>query len=134
MQRLLHAGRSQRDRAGGPDDNVTVFVARHPELRGEITKERSPKSAEIPLRGCSRAGAIYRPSPRNATPPVHHRSIDGRDGFAQTPLELLVILAAIADERIPLQTIAHQVHRAFQQGASTTWATSRSLKKSSAMT
>jgi len=44
---------------------------------------------------------------------------------AQTPAELLIILAAIADEGIPVQTIAPKFTGRFNR-ASVTWATSRS--------
>ena len=63
------------------------------------------------------AGDIYRhiaAAARRAR--LHHRSLDGRDRPPQTPPELLVILAAIADEKIPIQTIAPKFTGRFNKG------------------
>jgi len=63
------------------------------------------------------AGKIYRHiEMKNGTENfIAEVSMDETDA-PQTPPELLVILAAIADEKIPAQTIAAEIRRALQQG------------------
>ncbi len=69
------------------------------------------------LAAVKHAGEIYRllleyKGARRFVPEV---SMDETD-YPQTPVELLIILAMIADEEIPIQTIAPKVYRAIQQG------------------
>jgi hypothetical protein len=48
---------------------------------------------------------------------LHSRGFHGRNRSPRKrPAELLIILAAIADEGIPVQTIAPEVQRPLQQG------------------
>jgi len=63
------------------------------------------------------AGRTYRhvAAHRGSRPFVTEISMDETDS-PQTPLELLVILAAIADERIPIQTIAPKFTGRFNKG------------------
>ena len=114
-------------KAAKPED-VDAFVARHPELVGEVTIPRidTPfKTNEAFVRGVANkflaavqdAGKIYRylvekKGEGNFVPEV---SMDETDS-PQTPVELLMILAAIADEKIPIQTIAPKFTGRFNKG------------------
>ena len=118
------------DSIGKPADAqaVTDFASRHPELTGtvqipgietpfEITRAEVERIAGKYLLAVKEAGQIYR----------HIAAAKGEDGFItevsmdetdspQTPPELLVILAALADEQIPLQTIAPKFTGRFNKG------------------
>ena len=116
------------DYIGKPASGVDEFVARHPELSGSISVtgidgpiSLSAKSvADIAAKylfAVQEAGRIYR----------HVEGIKGEGNFVtevsmdetdspQTPPELLVILAAIADEKIPIQTIAPKFTGRFNKG------------------
>jgi hypothetical protein len=118
------------DWIGQPADPTAVksFVSRHPELVGIITiphVERPFNTSASQIESMARkyllavqqAGEIYR----------HIAQAKGEDNFItevsmdetdspQTPPELLVILAAIADERIPLQTLAPKFTGRFNKG------------------
>jgi tagaturonate epimerase len=110
-----------------PED-VDAFVKRHPELTGTVT---IPKIAE-PFRtdeafvkgvankflaAVQHAGAIYRllVEKKGAGRFVPEVSMDETD-YPQTPVELLIILAMIADEKIPIQTIAPKFTGRFNKG------------------
>jgi len=99
------------------DDDVAVFVAHHPELLGEITKDAVTQIAQKYLYAVQQAGAIYRhiAEKRAGRPFITEVSMDETDS-PQTPPELLVILAAIADEKIPIQTIAPKFTGRFNKG------------------
>ncbi len=108
--------------------DMADFVARHKELPGqhEISGMAAPlaiSAAELHaaaakyLLAVQEAGRIYR----------HIQNAKGSDGFVaeismdetddpQSPGELLIILAAIADERIPAQTIAPKFVGRFNKG------------------
>jgi len=108
--------------------DVDAFVARHPELSGriqmagvdeefEITAEILKQTALKFLAAVKKAGEVYRAIERtkgagNFIPEV---SMDETDR-AQSPVELLIILAAIADEGIPVQTIAPKFSGRFNKG------------------
>ena len=114
-------------KAAKPQD-VDAFVARHPELIGEVTIPRIDmpfKTDEAFVRGVANkflsavqdAGKIYRylvekKGEGNFVPEV---SMDETDS-PQTPVELLIILSAIADEKIPIQTIAPKFTGRFNKG------------------
>ncbi len=114
-------------KAARPED-VNAFVARHPELVGEVTIPRidAPfQTDEAFVKGVANkflaavqdAGKIYRylvekKGEGNFVPEV---SMDETDA-PQTPVELLIILAAIADEKIPIQTIAPKFTGRFNKG------------------
>lgn len=107
---------------------VEAFVQRHPELTGTIDapglvapiRSNADAVARIAckyLAAVREAGRIYR----------HIASRKGEGGFIaevsmdetdtpQTPLELLIILAAIADEPIRLQTLAPKFTGRFNKG------------------
>jgi hypothetical protein len=108
--------------------SMDAFVRRHRELLGEITIDRAEESLEISpavlsqvaskfLFAVQQAGAVYRriESAKGKGNFISEVSMDETD-FAQTPLELLIILAAIADESIPLQTIAPKFSGRFNKG------------------
>jgi hypothetical protein len=111
-----------------PAADIQAFVGRHPELLGEvriagiaqpvqITREDVERTASIFLRAARDAGAIYRhilaqKGERGFVPEV---SMDETDA-PQTPPELLVILAALADEGVPVQTIAPKFTGRFNKG------------------
>ena len=108
--------------------NIESFVKRHPELLGrvqleavdevfEITQEHLSQTAQKFLAAVNKAGEVYRKIEKakgagNFIPEV---SMDETD-HAQSPAELLIILAAIADENIPVQTIAPKFSGRFNKG------------------
>lgn len=114
-------------KAAKPED-VKRFVDKHPELIGLVeipgveggaktTRADVERVANKFLFAVQEAGAIYR----------HIEKAKGKGGFIpevsmdetdspQTPIELLIILAAIADEGIPVQTIAPKFTGRFNKG------------------
>jgi hypothetical protein len=108
--------------------NIEYFVEKHERLLGhiqlegvsesfEITPEILRQSAQKYLTAVKKAGEIYRvivaaKGEGNFIPEV---SMDETDS-AQSPVELLIILAAIADEGIPVQTIAPKFSGRFNKG------------------
>ena len=113
--------------AAKPED-VADFVKAHPELMGEVlipNIEQPFKTDRAFVEGVANkflaavkhAGEIYRFLLENKgrgrfVPEV---SMDETDS-PQTPVELLVILAMIADEEIPIQTIAPKFTGRFNKG------------------
>jgi len=108
--------------------DLDSFLARHPELIGVIhvpgiqqpltmTRELVAKTAGTFLAAVQEAGRIYRhiASRKGEANFITEVSMDETDN-PQTPPELLVILAAIADERIPIQTIAPKFTGRFNKG------------------
>ena len=107
---------------------IESFVKRHPELRGsielpgpglafKITPDLLKQTAQKFLAAVKKAGEVYRivlgaKGAGNFIPEV---SMDETDR-AQTPAELLIILAAIADEGIPVETIAPKFSGRFNKG------------------
>jgi hypothetical protein len=104
-----------------PDAEIQAFVSRHPELVGNkpmaATPEYVAKIASKYLAAVKAAGAIYRhiAAKKGADNFITEVSIDETDS-PQTPPELLIILAAIADEKIPIQTIAPKFTGRFNKG------------------
>jgi tagaturonate epimerase len=118
------------DMIGKPADaaDVAAFVARHPELVGTVTiphiAEPFKTDAAFVTRVANKflaavqdAGRIYRFLVENkgAGRFIPEVSMDETDS-PQTPVELLIILAAIADEKIPIQTIAPKFTGRFNKG------------------
>jgi tagaturonate epimerase len=118
------------DAIGQPVDEQDVkdFVDRHPELVGEleipgISETISTRAADIEaiagkyLKAVQEAGQTYRhiESAKGTGKFITEVSMDETDS-PQTPVELLVILAAIADEQIPAQTIAPKFTGRFNKG------------------
>ncbi len=104
------------------------FLGRHPELTGririegiaetfEISRETALAAASKYLGAVAEAGRIYRriAEAKGAGRFVTEVSMDETDS-PQTPPELLIILAAIADEKIPIQTIAPKFTGRFNKG------------------
>jgi len=111
-----------------PAGDIDNFVKRHPELLGriqlagtevafEITHEDLRQTAQKFLGAVKKAGQVYRKieSARGEGNFIPEISMDETDR-AQSPTELLIILAAIADEGIPIQTIAPKFSGRFNKG------------------
>ena len=108
--------------------DVKAFVDRHPELAGRISiphidepfqtsREFVEKIANKFLLAVQDAGKIYRhiAKAKGEANFITEVSMDETDS-PQTPPELLIILAALADEKIPLQTIAPKFTGRFNKG------------------
>ena len=105
------------DWIGKPADpaDVRAFTDRHSELGGD--RDAVVAAAAKYLAAVKEAGKIYRhiAARRDGAPFITEVSMDETDS-PQTPRELLVILAAIADEGIPIQTIAPKFTGRFNKG------------------
>src|ERR1035437_1265067 len=112
----------------GKTVDASLFVAEHPELIGELSipgvsrtlttsKEFVAQVAGKYLAAVTEAGRIYRKieTAKGAGNFVTEVSMDETD-YPQTPVELLIILVAIADEGIPIQTIAPKFTGRFNKG------------------
>jgi hypothetical protein len=108
--------------------DIENFVMRHPELTGrlkfdlagevfEISQESLRRTARKYLAAVKKAGEVYRAieSAKGKGNFIPEVSMDETDS-AQSPIELLIILAAIADEGIPVQTIAPKFSGRFNKG------------------
>lgn len=111
-----------------PAADIDDFVKRHSDLAGKlrldgiedalkITPEDVKQTAAKFLAAVKQAGQVYRKiegakGKENFIPEI---SMDETDR-AQSPVELLIILAAIADEGIPIQTIAPKFSGRFNKG------------------
>ncbi len=108
--------------------NVHSFVDRHPELLGEVEIPGVARAFLVDrkfveavaskfLSAVEEAGQVYRyiETEKGGRDFVTEVSMDETDS-PQTPVELLVILAAIADEKIPIQTIAPKFTGRFNKG------------------
>lgn len=118
------------DSIGQPSsgEQVEQWVQSHPELVGnisisEIDQPFVTTAAEVQqiigkyLAAVKKAGQIYRhiEGQKGSGNFVTEVSMDETDS-PQTPVELLIILAALADEKIPLQTIAPKFTGRFNKG------------------
>ena len=118
------------DYIGKPADSsaVKTFCDRHPELVGklqitgidrpiEITRAEVERIAGKYLQAVQEAGKVYGHivDAKVSTPFITEISMDETDS-PQTSPELLVILTAIADEQIPIQTIAPKFTGRFNKG------------------
>ena len=126
--RLLYLGCGGLHRPRLPAAEIDAFVARHKELLGrirldgagedfEITAETLGQAARKYLSAVKKAGEVYRmiEKAKGAGNFIPEVSMDETDA-AQSPVELLIILAAIADEGIPVQTIAPKFSGRFNKG------------------
>jgi hypothetical protein len=108
--------------------DVEAFVKKHGELLGSVQLEgvEGPlninadhlrAAAQKFLAAVKKAGEVYRKilSAKGAGNFIPEVSMDETDR-AQSPAELLIILAAIADEGIPVQTIAPKFSGRFNKG------------------
>jgi hypothetical protein len=118
------------DSIGSPasQSDLDAFVARHPELCTPLevpsiaqplpfTKDLLSRIAKKYLRAVQDAGRIYRhiQDKKGAAGFIAEVSMDETDE-PQTPQDLLVILVAMADERISLQTVAPKFTGRFNKG------------------
>lgn len=107
---------------------IEVFAGKHNELVGVIklagtnesiavTADQLSGTAAKFLYAVQEAGRIYRKieAAKGGGNFVAEISMDETDA-AQTPAELLIILAAVADEGIPIQTIAPKFSGRFNKG------------------
>jgi hypothetical protein len=114
----------QAPAAGVADD----FLLRHPELTGrieipgiaepfEVSPAQAQAAAHKYLAAVAEAAAIYHHIAEHKDPGafITEVSMDETDS-PQTPPELLLILAAIADAGIPIQTIAPKFTGRFNKG------------------
>jgi hypothetical protein len=104
------------------------FVKRHGDLLGTVRLEGVDETFEVThdllrntagkfLSAVKKAGEVYRKieHAKGADNFIPEVSMDETDS-AQTPVELLIILTAIADEQIPIQTIAPKFSGRFNKG------------------
>ena len=118
------------DSIGKPasETEVAAFVARHGELVGRLTIPGCQEPIELDATGlgaiarqyllaCREAGEIYRhiQAKLGGRPFVTEVSMDETD-LPQTPPQLLVILALLADAGVPLETIAPKFTGRFNKG------------------
>ena len=114
-------------RPAKPED-VTAFLTGHPELLGDVSIPGIDQPFQAGrafvegvankfLAAVQQAGAIYRLllETKGAGRFIPEISMDETD-TAQTPVELLIILAMIGDEHIPIQTIAPKFTGRFNKG------------------
>ncbi len=108
--------------------NIESFVKGHSELRRrvqmecvdeafEITPGHLKQTAQKFLAAVKKAGEVYRKieNSKGAGNFIPEVSMDENER-AQSPVELLIILAAIADEGIPVQTVAPKFSGRFNKG------------------
>jgi hypothetical protein len=111
-----------------PADDLARFVAKYKQYAGqlqlpgldaplEITEETIVQAGQKFLLAVRCAGRIYRHIEKAKGPEtfVTEVSMDETDS-PQTPVELLLILAALADEAVPVQTIAPRFSGRFNKG------------------
>lgn len=111
-----------------PKPDISAFVKRHPELIGELdipgigrplqtVRADVERAAAKYLFAVQDAGRIYRHIARSKGEGnfITEVSMDETDR-PQTPPELLIILAAMNDEKIPLQTLAPKFTGRFNKG------------------
>jgi hypothetical protein len=111
-----------------PAEAIAAFVAQHKELAGKLAIPGVEKPFEITtaqvqamagkyLLAVQEAGKVYRhvAGLKGEGNFITEVSLDETDS-AQTPPELLVILAALSDEGIPAQTVAPKFTGRFNKG------------------
>jgi hypothetical protein len=111
-----------------PDGDRDAFLTAHPELAGrldvpgidtplEMGDGLAADTAAKYLFAVEEAGRIYRhiAERRNGRPFITEVSMD-ETAEPQTPAQLLLILAALADEAVPVQTIAPKFSGRFNKG------------------
>jgi hypothetical protein len=118
------------DSIGGPatPNAIRIFMTRHPEFVGRVaipgiaepfltTREDVERVIGKYLKAVQDAGAIYNKIAwvKGSGNFIAEVSMDETD-TPQTPLELLLILAALSDESVALQTIAPKFTGRFNKG------------------
>ena len=114
--------------AAADEADIDAFIAKHPELIGKVevadiaapmetTADQIKQIAAKYLAAVEQAGQIYRyiADRKGADAFITEVSMDETDS-PQTPVELLVILAALAHHEVPLQTIAPKFTGRFNKG------------------
>lgn len=109
-------------------DAIKIFTTRHPELLGTlaipgVSEPFTTTPADVArivgkyLKAVKDAGAIYNKISwsKGSDNFITEVSMDETEA-PQTPQELLLILAALADERVPVQTIAPKFTGRFNKG------------------
>jgi hypothetical protein len=109
-------------------ETIKAFADRHPELAGKIeiagidrpfqnSRQEVERVAGKFLLAVQEAGRVYRriTATKGLDNFIPEISMDETDS-PQTPPELLIILAAIADAQIPIQTIAPKFTGRFNKG------------------
>ncbi len=110
------------------DETMSAFVRRHPELTGRLAIPGVDRPFDIStvdlerfaakyLLAVQEAGKVYRhiAKLKGEQPFITEVSMDETDS-PQTPPELLMTLAALADEHIPVQTVAPRFTGRFNKG------------------
>lgn len=110
------------------ESDLEAFVREHPDLLGPHRIEGMPEPVEIDearlgsiaskyLLAVQQAGRIYRhiAARKGAGNFITEISMDETD-TPQTPIDMLIILAMMADEEIPAQTIAPKFSGRFNKG------------------
>jgi tagaturonate epimerase len=111
-----------------PESDLRTFLARHRDLVGRhaipglpqplvLTADQLAAAARQYLHAVREAGKLYRhiAAAKGAGTFVTEVSMDETNA-PQTPPEMLVILAAIAEEQIPVQTVAPKFTGRFNKG------------------
>lgn len=110
------------------EEFIRAFLERHPELVGKIEIPHISRPFEITRAEVTRVAGKYLRAVQDAGKIYRHIALKKGDGnfitevsmdetdSPQTPPELLIILAAMADEKIPLQTIAPKFTGRFNKG------------------
>jgi hypothetical protein len=93
-------------------DAIEAFVARHHKLTDSLALRAA---AEKYLLAAAEAGAIYRHITGTKRDVIIEVSADETDS-PLTPAELLIFLAALAAEKVPVQTIAPKFTGRFNKG------------------
>jgi len=111
-----------------PEESIRAFIRRHPELIGEVAIEGLDAPLRLQAADLERHAAKYLLAVEEAA--RIHRHIESHKGVGgfiaevsmdetdepQTPPVLLVILAALADAGVPVQTIAPKFTGRFNKG------------------
>jgi len=109
------------------DEDIAAFIERHSKYVGElqipdagtfdVSEETIEGVAATFLKAVQQAGEIYRyiVAKKGSDDFIAEVSMDETEN-PQTPLEMFFILAAIADERIPAQTVAPKFTGRFNKG------------------
>jgi len=109
-------------------ETIRAFVKKHPELIGKLEIPKISRPFKTTLADVERVAGKYLSAVQDAGKIYRHIArAKGQGNFItevsmdetdspQTPPELLIILAAMADEKIPLQTIAPKFTGRFNKG------------------
>ena len=110
-----------------PHEAIETFANRHSELVGRIEIPGIENPLQVTKEDLTRLSGKYLAATREVNRIYCHIASHREDAFItevsmdetdspQTPLELLIILAAIAEENVPLQTIAPKFTGRFNKG------------------